>query len=121
MKRIFITAVFAFCLFFVYSCVNTSLSSRTLMKFQKGMSPDTIKSLLEDEIIVKEINIDNINGKHIIVDVYMMSMGQVEGEYLVAFADRKLVYFGYPYEFASHSDKFINEIGKQAMRKFEDN
>jgi hypothetical protein len=88
------------------------------MKLQKGMTPDTIKSFLVDDLVVKEILIDNINGKHIIVDVYMKSMGEVEGEYLVAFADRKLVYFGYPYEFASHTDKFINEIGKQAMLKY---
>jgi hypothetical protein len=119
-NKMLIPVVFALSIIMVNSCTYHGITSNTIMKLQKGMTPDTIQTFLIDDLVVKEILMDNIKGKQIIVDIYMKSMGEIECEYMIAFADKKLVYFGYPYEFASHTDTFINEIGKQTMIKYKE-
>ena len=53
------------------------------------------------------------------VQVYALSMGNVTSDYLLAFKNDKLIYWGYPYEFMRHSDPAIVEIGRWTVEKIE--
>lgn len=50
------------------------------------------------------------------VDVYRMSEGASDDSYyFIGFVNGKLVYWGYPHEFARIGDSTVNEIGKKAV------
>jgi hypothetical protein len=49
------------------------------------------------------------------VCTYRLSSGDYSSDYFLAFRDEKLVYWGYPHEFARSTDPTINEIGEKAV------
>jgi hypothetical protein len=108
-------------LFFVFMTATTLFLSCATMtitdvgKLRKGMRMDEVKSILplaskynfpvgttDSEIIIK-------------VSVYIVSSGSYSSNYLLAFRDDQLFYWGYPHEFARSTDTLINEIGQKAV------
>jgi hypothetical protein len=119
MKKTVLFISFLCAAIFMSSCTNTGITTSTINQLEKGISHNyVVNKILVDDLIIKEIVLDDIEGSEIIIDMFIKQMGEEGGEYLLAFADGKLVYFGYPWEFAVYPDKFINEIGKQAMSRY---
>jgi len=95
------------------------LKSQTLLMMQLNMPENVFDNLkTEDEIPIAEFNLDVIKEHKVDVRVFKKLNGQDISFYFIAFSDGKLLYWGYPYEFARHSDKFINQVGKLAYQKY---
>lgn len=115
LRKIFVILLLSGFLLTGISCVNHSLTSRTISKLQKGLDRETVISYHIDDRIEKEIVLKDFTGKDVKVDVYFKSMGENYGEFILCYVNGKLYYFGYPHEFAMHPDTFINDVGKKAM------
>lgn len=53
-----------------------------------------------------------------LIHVYILSVGDYKSDYFLAFRNDRLVYWGYPHEFARSSDPYLNEIGKVAVEEY---
>ncbi|MBW1743367.1 MAG: hypothetical protein JRJ47_08040 [Deltaproteobacteria bacterium] len=49
------------------------------------------------------------------IQSYILSSGDYRSDYFLAFKDNKLIYWGYPHEFARVDDPYINEIGEKGV------
>jgi hypothetical protein len=54
-------------------------------------------------------------AKRFEVHTYVLSSGSYDSDYLLAFEDNRLLYWGYPHEFARSADPILNEIGQKAV------
>ncbi len=54
----------------------------------------------------------------LLIHVYILSVGDYKSDYFLAFRNDRLVYWGYPHEFARSSDPYLNEIGKVAVEEY---
>ncbi len=91
----------------------------TLDKFQKGMPLATTMDIApvapRQELTITVPSDAKANYK---IHVYVLSMGDYKSNYFLAFRNDKLIYWGYPHEFARSSDTYINEIGKEAVEAY---
>lgn len=92
----------------------------TLDKFQKGMPLATTLNIAPIAPHTEmSITIPSDAKSVYAIHVYVLSMGDYKSSYFLAFRNDKLVYWGYPHEFARSSDHYINEIGKIAVDEYE--
>ncbi|MBK9249027.1 MAG: hypothetical protein IPM69_13155 [Ignavibacteria bacterium] len=112
--------------FLVILCLNcvilgscTHFTPETLDKFQKGMSMATTLSIApvspREEFSVV---IPSDTKAEYRFHVYILSIGDYKSDYFLAFRNDRLIYWGYPHEFARSSDTYINEIGKEAVNAY---
>ncbi|MBS1537425.1 MAG: hypothetical protein JST20_06715 [Bacteroidetes bacterium] len=112
-KCILIFAVITSCLM---SC--SQFTPEVLDKYQKGMAvSQTIDISPVSPKTEFNITIPSDPAKFII-HVYVLSLGDYKSDYFLAFRNDKLVYWGYPHEFARSSDPYLNEIGKIAVEEY---
>lgn len=103
----------------LYSCGGSSgMTVKTLLKMQRGMPESAYNNLLVDEKLTTEFTLDDIPGKKVKIKVFIKQESEIGYTFFVAFVDDMLYYWGYPYEYARHSDPLINEIGKKAYDKY---
>jgi len=50
--------------------------------------------------------------------VYYIRYGEHTSTYFAAFSDEKLIFWGYPNEFARSYDPYINQVGKAAIAAY---
>lgn len=58
-------------------------------------------------------------AKGIEVHSYMISSGDYHSTYFLAFQQDRLLYWGYPHEFARSKDPRLNAIGREALSKLQ--
>jgi hypothetical protein len=73
----------------------------------------------ENDVLVGAKDLGVISGKQIYVHVFRSghyrNIGVMDSPFIYAYTDNKLIYFGYPFEFAFHKDPLINIIGKKTL------
>jgi hypothetical protein len=115
-KRTVLTWIIMGCCWFG-SCVQ--FTPATLDKFQKGM---TIAQTLDITPMSPRheftISLPSDASAKLLVHTYILSIGEYKSDYFLAFRNDKLVYWGYPHEFARSSDPYLNEIGKVAVEEY---
>jgi hypothetical protein len=120
MKYLFKIGLLLVLSFIINSCAApTGMSVKTLLKMQRGMPENAYNSILENEKMKAEFTLDDIIGKQVKIKVFTKSESEIGSTFFVAFIDGMLYYWGYPYEFARHSEQIINEIGRKALAKYE--
>ncbi len=95
----------------IISCVTMTLTD--VGKLQKGMSIEEAKRSLPLKP-KNEFSLENM-GYNIRICTYILSSGDYGSNYFLAFQDGKLLFWGYPHEFARSNDSLINEIGKKSI------
>jgi hypothetical protein len=104
-------------------CVDSCVSKVGFMtlsnaaSLRKGMSIAESKSVLP-QLPQYEFSLDSIHeDEPVLVDAYYVVSGDYVAQYILAFSKDRLLYWGYPHEFARSKDAFINTIGEQAVIK----
>ena len=95
------------------SCVTVTISD--VGKLRKGMTMEEANATLPlppRSTFAVEMNDRNVKVQ---VCTYRLSSGDYSSDYFLAFRDEKLIYWGYPHEFARSTDPIINEIGEKAV------
>jgi hypothetical protein len=87
---------------------------------RKGMSAEESKAVLPEppkfEFPLEPIG----DASSILVDAYYVVSGDYSSQYILAFTDGNLIYWGYPHEFARSRDSLVNAIGEQAVSKLKE-
>jgi|JI10StandDraft_1071094.scaffolds.fasta_scaffold306552_3 hypothetical protein len=103
----------------IWLCSCSHFTPATLDRYKKGMSIEKVTELSpvlpETEF---EITFSNPTVK-VKVLVFELALGSYNSVYFLAFKDDKLLYWGYPHEFARVSDPFLNQIGRVAVEEYE--
>ncbi len=108
--------IFLVCLI-LGACVH--FTPETLDRFQKGMPLATTLDIAPISPRSEMTITVSSDAKSVYtIHVYVLSMGDYKSNYFLAFRNDKLVYWGYPHEFARSSDPYINEIGKAAVDEY---
>ena len=107
--------VFIFTSVFVSCAPQMKLSD--VGKLRKGMT------IIESQRLTKispkfTFAFDTIEGA-IEVHSYILSSGDYGSNYFLAYKNNRLIYWGYPHEFARSKDPLLNEIGEKAVGKLE--
>lgn len=104
-------------------CVNGCASKVGFMtlsdaaNLRKGMSVVESKSVLPRPPKY-EFSLDSIHeGEPVLIDAYYVISGDYSAHYILAFSKDRLLYWGYPHEFARSRDAYINAIGEQAVTR----
>jgi len=115
---LFLLLMAVFC---VSGCMSSNVGFMTLSdaaNLRRGMSVAESKSVLPNRPKY-EFSLDSIHeGERVLIDAYYVVSGDYTAQYMLAFSEDRLLYWGYPHEFARSKDSFINEIGKQAVTRF---
>jgi hypothetical protein len=72
-----------------------------------------VKTPPKHQFILHDVNPPDI----IEVQTYILSKGVYFSYYFLAFQNNKLIYWGYPHEFARIENPLINDIGRKAVRE----
>jgi len=98
------------------SCVHT-LTLSNIAQLRNGMTSEqtrlTVKTPPKHQFILHDVNPPDI----IEVQTYILINGIYFSCYFLAFQNNKLIYWGYPHEFARIENPLINDIGRKAVRK----
>jgi hypothetical protein len=96
------------------SCSSFELSDAN--KLQKGMTTEQVLNTVSkgpDNIF--DIRIPSRPSMQYTIYQFTLKLGGIKADYLAAFNDDKLLYWGHPYEFNRYPDPVINEIGREAL------
>ena len=83
---------------------------------RKGMSVVESKSVLPRPPKY-EFSLDSIQDAPVLIDAYYVVSGDYSAQYMLAFSKDRLLYWGYPHEFARSRDALVNAVGEQAVSK----
>ena len=101
------------------SCIPV-LTLSDVAKLRKGMTIEEVKSVSEIdpeyELTFNKPELGDIDYK---VLVYELSSGAHKSDYLYIFEKNKLLFWGYPQEFAKSNSQLYNKIGKLAVEEIE--
>jgi hypothetical protein len=101
------------CVLPILSCITVTLTD--VGNLRKGMTMEEAKTTLplppKNEFSVETSN----SSIQMQVCTYILSSGNYSSNYFLAFQDNKLLFWGYPHEFARSTDSLINEIGEKAV------
>lgn len=98
----------------ILSCAN-NLTLSKISPLRKAMAEEEVNSIIQTETN-REFSIKIDSTKEIIdVRTYTLSSGSYDSNYLLCYKENKLLFWGYPHEFARSNDKIINEIGKKSV------
>lgn len=98
-------------------CTRAVISTYDLARLQKGMSQARVEARLDarpDEQFVV-----HLVDESYIVQVFRMSSGGYLSDYLLAYQDDELMFWGYPHEFARAHDPKVNRIGALARTELQ--
>ena len=104
---------------FVFSaCAKLTLTH--VSNLRKGMTIQESQTSL-NRSYQREFILNNISSTDkIIVRLYILSSGDYESNYFLAFVNDKLIFWGYPHEFARSQDELINKIGSEAVKQLQE-
>lgn len=100
-------------LLFVAGCTPV-IAVQSLSDLQLGMTRAEVLSLYgERSIVTLPIAVE---GEKATVDVYYLQNGDYRSDYFLAYEpDGKLLFWGYPHEFARSTSPHINAVGAAAV------
>jgi hypothetical protein len=102
---------------FFVSCAQMTL--RHVGKLRQGMTVEESQKVTN---ISRKYTffLDTIEGDGPVeVHSYILSSGDYRSNYFLAYRDGRLIYWGYPHEFARSKDPLLNEIGRKAVNRLE--
>jgi hypothetical protein len=94
-------------------CLPPTVSVRELGELRKGMNETTVVQIMRHQPLYRFV-LEEFN-RPVWVDVYRLNTGGAFADYFLAFQDYRLVFWGYPHEFARSQDETINSMGKRAV------
>jgi hypothetical protein len=102
-------------------CVTTaSMTIADAGRLRRNMSSAEAQSVLLSSPR-HEITLDEVGDSGpILVDDFLLVSGDYSSRYLLAFSDGRLLYWGYPHEFARSRDPLVNAIGEQAVSRLKE-
>ena len=101
------------CISSFVSCAQMTLSH--VGKLRQGMTVE------ESQVVLSvspkyTFSLDIAEGNETIeVQSYILSSGDYTSNYFLAYRNNRLIYWGYPHEFARSKDSLLNEIGRSAV------
>ena len=101
------------CISSFVSCAQMTLSH--VGKLRQGMTVE------ESQVVLSvspkyTFSLDIAEGNETIeVQSYILSSGDYTSNYFLAYRNNRLIYWGYPHEFARSKDSLLNEIGLSAV------
>lgn len=96
------------------SCSSFELSDAN--KLQKGMTTaQVLNTVSKGPDNIFDIRIPSRPNVQYTIYQFTLKLGGITADYLAAFNDDKLLYWGHPYEFNRYPDPVINEIGREAL------
>ncbi|MCF7920881.1 MAG: hypothetical protein K9N06_13300 [Candidatus Cloacimonetes bacterium] len=98
-------------------CAQFTLSDAAYLR--KGMSIEETLLITEVQPVLTFILGDVSTQDKIEVYIFRISSGDYRSNYLIAFKNDALLYWGYPHEFARSKDALLNEIGEKAVKQIE--
>lgn len=101
--------IFISCSSYIYKNGNIELYETTYNQLK-----------VETEIEIEneyDINLEGDSNKYLILES-RVTIPTGEAEYLHAFRNDTLIYFGYPYQFSQSSNSSVNELGKKYAEIF---
>lgn len=102
---------------FLISCAQITL--RQVGKLRKGM---TVEESQKVTTVPPKYTfpLGMIKGEGAIeVHSYILTSGNYRTNYFLAYRNGRLIYWGYPHEFARSKDPLLNEIGRKAVSRLE--
>ena len=102
---------------FLISCAQITLTQ--VGKLRMGM---TIEESQKVTTVSPKytIPLGTIEGNGTIeVHSYILTSGNYKSNYFLAYRSARLIYWGYPHEFARSKDPLLNEIGQKAVSRLE--
>lgn len=105
---------------FVISMSCTQLTLTQISDLRMGMTEseayEAIKMPPDYEIDVVLKNAPS----PILVQSYTLSSGNYKSDYFIAFENGRIIFWGYPHEFARSTNKKINYIGSRALERLDE-
>ena len=101
------------------ACVPTSVSVGELAVLRKGMEPSEVSSALKDKEPQFSLPMV-IDGQAYRVDAYILSAGGYRSDYFLAYDEDRLMFWGYPHEFARSKNELINRMGRKGVEALEE-
>ncbi len=99
---------------FLASCSSFELSDAN--KLQKGMtSAQVLNTVSKGPDKTFDIRIPSRPNMQYTIYQFTLKLGGITADYVAAFSDDKLLYWGHPYEFNRYPDPVINEIGREVL------
>jgi hypothetical protein len=95
------------------SCVTITLTD--IGHLRKGMTREEAKATLPLPPRSEFPLAAGDGAAQIEVCTYIVSSGNYDSDYYLAFDSDKLLFWGYPHEFARSTSSLINEIGEKAV------
>ncbi len=99
---------------FLTSCFPGTVTQSYLGDLELGLSSSDVIEKMDTPIKEVDFNPPGIEGKGRAFS-YRFVQGDQLVNYMLVFLDDKLVYWGYPHEFARHPDPKINKLGEIAV------
>ncbi|MBX7153537.1 MAG: hypothetical protein U0Y96_14485 [Candidatus Kapaibacterium sp.] len=109
MKKFIILLASVSVVFFTQSCAVFTLADANTL--QKGMAPTEVLNQVSKGPRETLVNA----SKNLEVQVFQIVVGNYKADYFAAYKGGKLLYWGYPYEFARHNNPEIVEMGAWAV------
>jgi hypothetical protein len=104
-------------------CVDSCASKVGFMTLSDTANLRKYMSVVESKSVLPqppkyEFSLDSIHeGEPVLVDAYLIVSGDYSSQYILAFSKERLLYWGYPHEFARSKDVFFNAVGEQAVAR----
>lgn len=99
------------------SACSSNLTFSRIAPLQKKLTEEEVNKLVEIEATYEftlHINADSSEYK---VKSYTLSIGSYDSQFLFCFKNNKLLFWGYPHEFARANSPILNEIGEKSIAK----
>lgn len=105
------------CISFFVSCVHPQPHRITLWhlaKLRQGMTVEESQKVT-NKSPKHTFFLDGLEGNDTIeVHAYILFSGAYGSNYFLVYRNKRLIYWGYPHEFARSKDPVLNEIGRKA-------
>lgn len=97
------------------ACVN-NMTNDKLNNLTYGQSPAAVAGMTGNPAHT-QFHI-KVHGSPVLVQVYSLVSGDYASDYFLTYQNGRLIFWGYPNEYARDKSNFIRSVGRYAVRKW---
>lgn len=98
------------------ACAN-NMSNDQLNNLQYGLTPATVATVTANPTH-RQFSLV-VRGKPILVQIYTLASGDYLSDYFLAYKNNRLLFWGYPNEYARSKSQLIRAIGQRAVARWQ--
>ncbi len=117
MKYILLT-LFILVSLFLFSCKTIKPAYEVIPYFTKDLKLDETYNFYHQPNKRLQFSLPSDTSKKIDVLVYKLPVSEDDNTYLATFSNNKIIFWGYPHEFARSNNQLFNEIGRKAVEEY---